>query len=252
MNTKLLNGIAIGLLAASAGCETAVAPDMTEAGDSFSGVRVLHILQAQGETRIERSDNDQVSVQYNFTYPESCHQAGLIQSGDTLEIRGLFEPVACSGRADISIWVPDGVVIEYFGAQAYLILEGVAVEIVAYGQSVVARELALTGESSLFAHSRDVVVSVAESPAFSLEVLSHDANVILNAEGHTLRGRFEFAVSEEHGEIVSPYSFDEEVRYDCQCEPGVTWWLRKAFTLDSAYPVIRLSTRDGVAELKLD
>ena len=61
-------------------------------------------------------------------------------------------------------------------------------------------DLALTGESSLFAHSRDVVVSLAESPAFSLEVLSHDADVILHAEGHTLRGRFEFAVNEEHGE----------------------------------------------------
>jgi len=225
---------------------------MSEAGDSFSGVNVLHVMQAQGETRIERSDNDQVSVQYNFTYPESCHQAGLTQSGDTLDIRGIFEPVACSGRADISIWVPDGVVIDYFGAQADLFLDGVAVEITAYGQSVIASDLELTGESSVYAQSRDVVVSLAESPAFSLDILSHDADVILNAQGHPLRGRFEFAVNEEHGAIVSPVQFDEEVRYDCQCEPGVTWWLRKAFTVDNGYPIIRLSTRDGVAELKLD
>ena len=49
---------------------------------------------------------------------------------------------------------------------------------------------------------------------------------------------------------MSPYPFDEEVRYDCQCEPGVTWWLRKAFTLNQGYPFIRLSTREGVAELR--
>ncbi len=51
--------------------------------------------------------------------------------------------------------------------------------------------------------------------------------------------------------IVLPYPFDEEVRYDCQCEPGVTRWVRKVFTLDPGYPAIRLSTRERVAELKL-
>jgi hypothetical protein len=251
MNAKMLSGMAIVLLGASAGCETAIAPDMSEAGDTFSGVSVLMISQAQGETRIERSDNGQVSVQYNFTYPESCHQAGLIQSGDTLEIRGIFEPVACSGRADISIWVPDGVVIGYLGGQAHLVLEDVAVQIDALASSIDARELLLTGESSLFANDDDVFASLSEMPTVDFDVSAGPGNVTLNAAGHSLHGRFEFAVNEEYGTIVSPYPFDEEVRYDCHCEPGVTWWVRKVFTLDPGYPVIRLSTREGVAELKL-
>ena len=88
----MLAGLAIVLLGVTAGCETgAIAPGMSEAGDSFSGVSVLMINQAQGETRITRSDNDQVSVQYDYTYPESCFQPGLRHSGDTLEIGGIFE-----------------------------------------------------------------------------------------------------------------------------------------------------------------
>ena len=170
MNAKMLSWMAVVLLGSSAGCETAIAPDMSEAGDSFSDVSVLMIRQAQGETRIERSDNDLVSVQYNFTYPESCHQAGLIQSGDTLEIRGIFEPVACSGRADISIWVPDGVVIDYLGGQADLVLEDVAVQIDAFASSIDARELLLTGESSLFANDDDVFVSLSETPTYVLGI----------------------------------------------------------------------------------
>ena len=191
MKTKLLGGMAIALLAASTGCDTTVAPDMSEVGNSFLGVNVLLIRQAQGETRIERSDNDQVSVQYNFTYPESCHQAAFTQSGDTLEVRGIFEPVACTGHADIHIWVPDGVVIGYFGSQADLILDGVAVEIDAHGESISARDLALTGDSRIYAQSGDVTVSLAEAPAFGLDIWSHDADAILNAAGHGLHGRFE-------------------------------------------------------------
>jgi hypothetical protein len=76
--------------------------------------------------------------------------------------------------------------------------------------------------------------------------------VLLNARGQPLKGRFEFAVKEGSGRIRAPYPFDEEERYDCQSEPGVTWWLRKAFTLEASEPRVRLSTRDGTAELKLD
>lgn len=252
MKEQFLSGWVIGLVALSAGCGSVAEPDMSESGDSFSGVRVLMISQAQGETRIEHSDNDQVSVQYNYTYPESCHQAGMTQTGDTLDIRGIFEPVACSGRAEISIWVPDGVVINYVGGQADLVVEGVAVQIDAIASSVEARDLMLTGESSLFANDENVFVSLGEMPTVDFHAWAGPGNVTIDVEGHELRGRFEFAVNEEHGMIVSPYPFDEVVRYDCQCEPGVTWWVRKVLTRDPGYPTVRLSTRDGVAELKLD
>jgi hypothetical protein len=252
MNAKLLGGLAIVLLGASAGCRSAVAPDMSEAGDSFSGVSLLIIRAAQGETRIERSDNDQVSVQYDYTYPESCHQPRLILTGNTLEVRGIFEPVACSGRAEISIWVPDGVVIDFIGGQADLVLDGVAVQIDAIASSIEARRLVLTGESSLFANDEDVFVSFGEMPTVDFHAWAGPGNVTIDAEGHALRGRFEFAVNEEHGMIVSPYLFDDVVRYDCQCEPGVTWWVRKVFTRYSTDPTIKLSTRGGVAGLRLD
>ena len=252
MNAKVMNRLALVLLGVSVACETAVGPDMSEAGDSFSDVRVLMILAAQGETRIERSDTDQVSVQFDYTYPETCYQPGMTQTGDTLDIRGIFQPVACSGRAEISIWVPDGVVINFIGGQSDLVLEGVAVQIDAIASSVEALDLKLTGESSLFANDENVYVSLAEVPTVDFHAWAGPGDVTIDAGKHELRGRFEFAVNEEHGRILSPYLFDEVVRYDCQCEPGVTWWVRKVFTRYSTDPTIKLSTRGGVAELRLD
>ena len=224
---------------------------ISEAGDTFSGISVLMIRQSQGESRIEPSGNDFVSVQYNFTYPDSCHRAEITQHGDTLTVRGTFAPVACSGYADIHIWVPDGVRIEYYGSKADLVLDGIAVQIDAHGEKIRAHDLALTGDSRLFADDHGIDVSLAESPAYDLEISSHHGDVILHAAGHRLAGRIEFTVNEEHGMIRSPLPFDDETRYDCQCEPGVTWWLRKVINFGKELPHVKLSTRNGVAELRL-
>ncbi|MHC4066195.1 MAG: hypothetical protein ACYSUI_17100 [Planctomycetota bacterium] len=239
--------VSIGALA----CSDVQGPG-TEVSESFTGVNVLAIHQAQGETRIQPADGDAISVTYSYTYPQSCHQPGLTLVDDSLDVRGIFEPVACSGRADILIELPDGVTINYHGAQANLVLDGITAEIDAYaGRGIVGQGLALTGESQLWATDDDLEISLGQTPTHDLILMNRDGNVTLNAAGNLLRGQFEFRVNEAEGEIRSPYPFDEESRYDCECEPGVTWWLRKVFTLSQDEPHFTLSSRNGVAELRL-
>ena len=234
------------------GCADPAAP-LPEVTREFTGVEVVTVYQAQGWTRVEPAAGDRVSVDYAYGYPATCYAPGLTQTGALLALGGIFEPVACTGHDEIVLRVPVGVRVEYFGAQSDLTLENVAVEVVAFSSfgRTVARNVTFTGPSSLGAAVGDVLVTLGQSLHHDLVLLSNSGRASLNYGGHPVSGRFELSVKENVGTIVSPYAFDAVESYDCQCEPGVTMFVRKSFMRSLDQPLVRISSGTGVAELKL-
>lgn len=241
----------VGLLVLSPSCTSPTSPT-SSFHDRFPGISTVRVQLAQGHAFVEGSDDGLVTIQYESSYPTTCHRPEILLNSDTLEIRGAFEPVACPGRTEVHIQVPAGISILFHGAQAGLTIDGAAVSTDAYAKSIQVRDAQLTGDSKLQAQDGDVQVILGEPPRHSLNLSSNGGgNVLLEVGDEDLQGRFVFSVKEGEGRIKSPYPFDRETRYDCECEPSATWWIRKEFTLEEETPVFSLSTRDGVAELRL-
>jgi len=252
MKRRLFDGLLLAGLLVFAGCAEPLLAPTPGVSRSFTGVRVLEVRQAQGETRIERSPDNTVSVAYRYSYPESCFRLGITQTGDVLAIHDVFEPVACPGRSERTIRVPDGVTISFIGLQADLTMVGIDAGIVAYSRDMMVRDLTLSGETELYSIGGDAFVSLDQIEDHGLTVSSSHGRATLNIARSQLRGRFEFnAVSAN--QIRSPYPFDEEARYDCECEPGAgRWRWRKVFTSAGMdRPRFTIITRDGIAELEL-
>ena len=252
MKNRIFDGLLLAGLFVFEACAQPMLAPTPGVSRSFAGVRVLEIRQAQGETRIERSNDNTVSVAYGYSYPESCYRLGATQTGDVLDIHDVFEPVACSGRSDRIISVPDGVTISFIGLQADLTMVGIEAGIVAYGREVAIRDLTLSGETELHSIDGDVFVSLDQAANHGLTISSSHGRATLSIARSDLRGRFEFNAMNPN-QIRSPYPFDEEGRYDCECEPGAaSWRWRKVFTSGGIeLPRFTIMTRDGTAELEL-
>jgi hypothetical protein len=252
MEGRLFDGSLLAGLFVFAACGESILAPTPSVSQSFAGVNVLEIRQAQGKTRIEQSHDNTVSVAYSYSYPESCYRPGITQTGNVLEIHGIFEPVACSGRSDRIIRVPDGVTIGFIGLQADLTMVGIEAEIVAYGRDITAQNLTVSGETELHSIGGDVFVSLDQTANHGLTISSSHGRATLTIARNQLRGRFEFSAMNEN-QIRSPYPFDEEALYDCECEPGDgRWRWRKAFTSGGVdRPHFTIITRDGTAELEL-
>ncbi|UCH09863.1 MAG: DUF4097 family beta strand repeat protein [Fidelibacterota bacterium] len=113
-------------------------------------------------------------------------------------------------------------------------------------------DITIEDDSEFDTASGDVLVVLAKSSAFDLELDAASGDVVLDYNGNPVTGYFEFTARKDRGRIVSPIKFDTEEEY----EPG--WgdgrhpviYLRKTFTRGDKEPVILLSTSSGTAELK--
>jgi DUF4097 and DUF4098 domain-containing protein YvlB len=92
----------------------------------------------------------------------------------------------------------------------------------------------------------DVEVVAPKGTGFDLTVSSGTNDAILDMDGISLEGYFEFSAQKRRGHIDSPIKFDEEDEY----EQGDQTYLRKSFTKGSDYTRFYIKTGTGKAKLK--
>jgi DUF4097 and DUF4098 domain-containing protein YvlB len=113
--------------------------------------------------------------------------------------------------------------------------------------SVKALSVTVTGASEFKCASGDVLVKLAKTADFDLTLASASGDAVLDYNGNTVKGAFEFSARVKDGRIVSPFNFDEE--------EVVTRYRRdkyhvKRFSRNGEKPVITIKTSSGKAELK--
>lgn len=120
-----------------------------------------------------------------------------------------------------------------------------ACDINAASGDINAKNVELTGKSSLSTASGNVVLELGKSPENDLALSSASGDVTLNYNGNPVNGVFEFTAREDKGKIVSPYKFDKEEVVDINGKK----YDKKTFTLGSNSPKISLKTSSGTAKL---
>ena len=104
----------------------------------------------------------------------------------------------------------------------------------------------LTGESDFKTASGDVSVKLAETAAFNLSLASASGDVLLDYNGHPVKGYVEFSALAERGEIDSPFKFDKEEEIYKHGKK----YLVKSFKIEGETPKIEISTASGKAALE--
>lgn len=107
-------------------------------------------------------------------------------------------------------------------------------------------DVRLTGESDFKTASGDVSVKLAETAAFNLSLASASGDVLLNYNGHPVKGYVEFSALADKGEIDSPFKFDKEEEIYKHGKK----YLVKSFKIEGETPKIEISTASGKATLK--
>ena len=108
------------------------------------------------------------------------------------------------------------------------------------------KKTVITGDSEFSTASGDIEVSLDKSSTYNLELSAASGDVVLDYNGNTIDGYFEFTAKKSNSRISAPFSFDREEEFE---RNGRTY-LRKSFTKGGANPKIKLSTSSGKAELK--
>jgi hypothetical protein len=103
---------------------------------------------------------------------------------------------------------------------------------------VVASGISLTDKSSFNTASGDVKVSLYASPEFDITMNTASGDVVLNYNGNPISGRFELSVKKNGGDIVAPFSFDNE----SEKTHKITM---KTVTIGKDTPLIKMSTLSG-------
>jgi len=109
-----------------------------------------------------------------------------------------------------------------------------------------AQDITLDQPSDFGAASGDVYVVLAQTAEHDLELSTASGRAVLDYNGNTIKGFFEFTAREKHGRIDAPYDFDNVEEFE-------RWdndYIRKSFTLKSDTPEILLETASGKVTLE--
>ena len=106
--------------------------------------------------------------------------------------------------------------------------------------------LIIEGPSSFSTASGDVKVILAETSEYDLKLSAASGNLLLDYNGASLKGYFEFEVKKRRGKITCPFNFDHEEEFE---KYGHTY-LRKSLSIKGKTPEIYLNTASGRIELK--
>jgi DUF4097 and DUF4098 domain-containing protein YvlB len=109
-----------------------------------------------------------------------------------------------------------------------------------------AKGITIMGASEFSTASGEVLITLAETSEYDLELSSASGDVVLDYNGKPVKGFFEFTANKRRGRIACPFKFDKEEEFE---EHGETY-LRKSFSMKGDAPMIHLSTASGKAELK--
>ncbi len=108
------------------------------------------------------------------------------------------------------------------------------------------KEILIEEESSFNAASGDVYVELAKNSVYDLKISSASGDAILNYNGNTIEGYFEFIAKVRNGRIKSPFKFEKEEEFYRNDQ----LYARKSFTKGKDTPRIYISTASGKAELR--
>ena len=111
---------------------------------------------------------------------------------------------------------------------------------------VEAKGVEITGDSEFSTASGEVSVMLAHSPRDGLELSTASGDVLLDYNGNSITGYFEFIARKGRGRIRAPFDFDQEEEFR---KDGRTY-LKKSFSRKGDSPKIYLSTASGKVELK--
>jgi DUF4097 and DUF4098 domain-containing protein YvlB len=149
---------------------------------------------------------------------------------------GDIEVMSCNGAFDISTASGD---IDMEDCHGEFELSTASGDVDASG-------ILIEDASSFSTASGRVNVKLAQTAEHDLELSSASGRVILNYDGHPIKGFFEFTAKVRNGHISAPFDFDDEEefrRWDDR-------YVRKSFTRDSDTPQIIIETASGKAILR--
>ena len=111
---------------------------------------------------------------------------------------------------------------------------------------VIAKNLTIEREAEFHSGTGSAEMTAPSGKDFDLEINSGTGDAVLDMQGKSLEGYFEFQAHSRKGEIICPEKFDKEEEYG---ENGETY-LRKSFTRGKETPRYFISTGTGEAELR--
>jgi len=109
-----------------------------------------------------------------------------------------------------------------------------------------ASSITIEGPSSFSTASGDVEVILAETSEYDLELSAASGDILLDYNGASIKGYFEFEAKKRRGKITCPFDFDLEEEF----EKNGNTYLRKSLSIKGKTPEIYLNTASGKVELK--
>jgi len=176
------------------------------------------IEKCQGDAEIETASGD-ITLTDCEGYFEISAASGNINGS---KIKGEIELSSASGDIDIQ------------DSQGTFEVE------TASGDIQTAR-LELLSESEFSAASGDIEIVLAGTPEKPLSLSTASGDIILDYNGHPMKGRYELTTRKHRGKIEAPVSFDKEETVDEHGEE----YVKKIYTVSGNEPLITLETASG-------
>lgn len=279
MGTAAVVGLAIIMLASAA-----LAEHGRKIVKTFDKKSRINISTVSGDCIVTKGTSDKIEVTVENSYrPEDNFEAEFDESGRTLH---LVEHIYgdTRGEAKWTILAPNETDIEFSTASGQLVIGGLggrfeastasgdieindcrgefhfstasgnidvrdctgAFDLSTASGEIMASNVILDEPGSFSTASGTAEVHPAKTPEYNLEVSSASGSAIVDYGGNPVKGTFEFTAKKRHGEIDSPYAFDDEEEFTRYGDRYIT----KTFTKDTDRPRIMISTASGEAILK--
>jgi DUF4097 and DUF4098 domain-containing protein YvlB len=252
---------------------------------SFEDVKLIKVKTLSGDCIIEKGDAGEINVNVVKGYnPRKACKTSVWNDGETLEITEEITGTG-SGRSTIwTLRVPDDIKFEFISTSGGVRISDVKGKF--YGNTasgsyelnncrgefafntasgdydirncrgmfkvnsasgdVDAVGLEIDANSTLASASGSVNVKVGKTPQYDLNVGSASGKAVLDYDGNTLAGYFEFEANARTGDIDSPIDFDDEETY----YKNEQRYVRKWFVRGDDEPEITIGTGSGRAILR--
>ncbi|UCC79283.1 MAG: DUF4097 family beta strand repeat protein, partial [Candidatus Zixiibacteriota bacterium] len=264
---------------------TAFSGNDDETAWKFEDIRLIKVKTLSGDCIIEKGKTGEVGVNVVKGYnPRKACRTLVRHDGETLEITEEITGTG-SGRSTIwTLYVPDDIEVEFFSTSGGMKISDVKgkfsgqtasgsyeltncegkfafntasgdydirncrgmFKISSASGDIDAVGLEVDARSSLASASGNVKVTVGKTPEYDLNVGSASGRAVLDYDGNSLEGYFEFEANARTGDIDSPIDFDDEETF----YKNKQRYVRKWFVRGNDKPEITIGTGSGRVALK--
>ena len=176
------------------------------------------VEKCQGDAEIETASGDITLTDCEGDFEVSAASGNINGS----KIKGVIELTSASGDIDLK------------DSQGTFEVE------TASGDIQTAR-LELLAESEFSTASGEIELVLAGTPEKPLSLSTASGDIILDYNGHPMKGRYELTTRKHRGKIEAPVSFDKEETVDEHGEE----YVKKIYTVSGNEPLITLETVSG-------